>query len=530
MRITTETTIVAMNVHRVSAIWLVGTGLLLVVPPPLVVPSPLLAQNHPSIVAGETPPNIVLVMSDDQGFGDTGYAGHPELKTPHLDAMARVSVVFQQFHAGAPVCSPTRASVLTGRTPMRTNVTNHGHYLRPDEVTLAEALRSRGYATGHFGKWHIGSVQAESPTCPGQQGFDEWLSGLNFFDRDPYLSDRGTFRQLRGQGTELTMDAALRFIRKHALADHPSFTVIWFPAPHAPHRETSSHPEWYADQMHRAYFQEISLVDEQIGRLRTTLRELSIADRTLVWFCSDNGGLVHDSAGGRARKGSVYEGGLRVPALLEWPARWQHRVVSAPASTCDIYPTVLALTQTNLARQPKLDGIDLTAIIDGQQQRRSKPIGFWHGFAPGEPTRSDQIIRALMEAQLSAQPTPFPDRLLKDVENSPHFEPFDGQHYPGHAAWLDWPFKIHIIADRAEDQAAFQVRYELYDLEHDPMEQHDVKQEHRERFARMKQQLADWQHSVIRSLNRQESSSKPSGSEPSPTGDPRDEAGGDARS
>ena len=133
------------------------------------------------LLAGERP-HIVLMMSDDHGFGDTGYNGHPFVRTPHLDAMAKVGVVFDRFYAAAPVCSPTRASVMTGRHPFRGNVPNHGHYLRPHEVTIAEALKGAGYVTGHFGKWHIGSVQKESPTSPGGQGFDEWLSGLKKAD------------------------------------------------------------------------------------------------------------------------------------------------------------------------------------------------------------------------------------------------------------------------------------------------------------------------------------------------------------
>ena len=179
-------------------------------------------------------------MADDQGYGDAGYTGHPIVKTPHLDAMAKESVVFNRFYAGAPVCSPTRASVLTGRTPMRTNVLNHGHYLRPHEVTLAETLKSAGYHTAHFGKWHIGSVQKDSPTSPGKQGFDEWLTALNFYDRDPYFSHNGTYKQLKGQGTVITMDAALSFLKKKRLQSQTSFHshLVSFP----PCSSSGKHP------------------------------------------------------------------------------------------------------------------------------------------------------------------------------------------------------------------------------------------------------------------------------------------------
>lgn len=186
----------------------------------------------------EERPHIVLVMADDQGYGDAGFTGHPFVMTPNLDAMAKAGVVFNRFYASAPVCSPTRASVMTGRHPFRGNVPNHGHYLRPNETTIAEALRGAGYVTGHFGKWHIGSVQAASPTCPGQAGFDGWLSGSNFFDNDPYLSRNGKYEQIKGPGSVITMDATIAFLNKHKDGGKPMFAVTWFPSPHDPHRET----------------------------------------------------------------------------------------------------------------------------------------------------------------------------------------------------------------------------------------------------------------------------------------------------
>ena len=112
-----------------------------------------------SLGASGKKPNVILVMADDQGYGDAGFTGHPSLKTPHMDAMAASGIVFERFYAAAPVCSPTRASVMTGRNPIRVNVPNHGHYLRPHEITIAEALKSAGYVTGHFGKWHLNGVR-----------------------------------------------------------------------------------------------------------------------------------------------------------------------------------------------------------------------------------------------------------------------------------------------------------------------------------------------------------------------------------
>lgn len=443
------------------------------------------------LFAVKAPPHIILVMADDHGYGDCGYTGHPFVKTPHLDEMSKNSVVFDRFHASAPVCSPTRASVMTGRNPVRTNVPNHGLYLRPQEITIAEALKSNGYLTAHFGKWHIGSVQKESPTSPGGQGFDHWLSGLNFFDRDPYLSHNGKFDKYKGQGSVITMDHAIEHLKKHA-SKRPTFTVVWFPSPHDPHRETSSNPELYKGKKHAGYFQEITLLDEQVGKLRKALRDLKIHQDTLLWYTSDNGGLVTESSGGRAKKGSVYQGGLRVPSLLEWPARFKPKTVSVPSLSSDIYPTLLSITDTRVDKQAQLDGIELTSFIDGKQTTRSKPMGFWHHFAGGNSTWNDRIIKQLMEAQQAGKETPLPERLLKNVNEFPSYS--EGAHKKGHAALLDWPHKIHAIYKHNK------ITWELYDLDKDPMESKDLSPTFApEKLESLKEKLTTWQKSVLHS-------------------------------
>jgi arylsulfatase A-like enzyme len=435
-------------------------------------------------------PHIILVMADDQGYGDCGFTGHPYVKTPNLDAMSKNSVIFDRFYAGAPVCSPTRASVMTGRNPVRVNVPNHGHYLRPHEITIAEALKSNGYLTAHFGKWHIGSVQKESPTSPGGQGFDRWLTGLNFFDREPYLSLNGKFQQFKGQGTVISMDHALAHLKKHA-SSKPTFTVIWFPSPHDPHRETSTNPDLYKGKPHAPYYQEITLLDEQMGRLRKTLRDLKIADNTLLWYTSDNGGLVKEHSGGREKKGSVYEGGLRVPSIIEYPAKFKPTRVAAPTSSTDIYPTLLALTETTVENQPSVDGINLLPFISGEKSKRSKPIGIWHKFTVGQSTWSDRIIKKLMEAQQAEQPNPFPERVLKNVNDFPKYT--ETSHQSGHAALLDWPFKIHAVYGKKK------TTWELYDLSQDPMETTPLNEKQSDRLVVMQKQLTAWQKSVLKS-------------------------------
>ena len=440
-------------------------------------------------------PNIILVMADDQGWGDTGYNGHPFIKTPNLDAMAKQSVVFDRFYAAAPVCSPTRASVMTGRTPIRTNVVNHGHYMRPNEITIAEALKTADYITGFFGKSHIGSVQKESPTCPGQFGFDEWLAGLNFFDVNPYLSRNGKFEHLKGQGTVITMDATLEFLNKHKDDGKPIFVVSWFPAPHDPHLEKpvdfpGSDTLYNNAGKWRGYYLETTLMDQQVGRLRKALREMKIEENTIVWFCSDNGGLNRETSGGREKKGSIYEGGLRVPGMLEWPNKFKPKHISTPATTMDIYPTLLEIVGIKMENQPKLDGMSLSALIKGAKQIH-RPVGFWHNYEKGQLTYSDRIIKKLMEAQQAGEPTPFPERILKNVKEFPKLE--KGK-YNGHAAWLKWPWKLHRIEKNG------QVKVELYNLETDPMEANDLATLEKKRTANMLQELENWQASVFNSL------------------------------
>ena len=437
-------------------------------------------------------PNIVLVMADDQGWGDVGYNDHPFVQTPALDAMAREGMVLDRFYAAAPVCSPTRASVMSGRNPIRCKVTNHGRYMRPNETTIAEVLQDAGYVTGIFGKVHLGSGQPNSPCNPSGMGFDEWVIGLNFFDNDPYLSRNGVIEHRKGKGSEIAMDDALAFVQKHHAGEKPMFLVVWFPSPHDPHQEVPRGPSLYDGKKQAGYYREITLLDQQVGRLREEIRKLQVADNTILWYCSDNGGLVEASSGGRKRKGSIYEGGLRIPGIVEWPAKQLQGRTATPLWTCDIYPTVLSMAGIQHEPSVPLDGIDASEIIFGRSDKRSRAMGFWHGFQNGQSTWSDRIQKAIMEKQQAGAPQPHnAERMQKDVDEYPQFAE---DTTTGHAAWTDWPWKLHRINGE---------KYELYNLAEDPMEASDLSNELavQERLASMKTQLADWMVSVVRSLN-----------------------------
>jgi arylsulfatase A-like enzyme len=444
-------------------------------------------------VAEEARPNIVLVMADDQGWGDVGYNGHPFVQTPELDAMAAAGFVLDHFYAAAPVCSPTRASIMTGRNPVRTKVPQHGRYMRPQEQTIAESLKAAGYVTGIFGKLHLGSGQPDSPCNPSGMGFDEWVIGLNFFDNDPYMSRNGTVEHRKGKGSEILIDDTIAFLEKHKDGGKPVFAVAWFPSPHSPHKEVPEDPRMYKDKgKMQGYYREITLLDQQFGRLRTALRDLEMADNTILWYCSDNGGLNPETSGGREKKGSIYEGGLRIPGIVEWPAKNLKGRTSVPLNTCDMYPTLLSMAGIKADFPHPLDGLDMSGVFSGKTTQRSRPMGFWHGLQDGQPTHSDEILKEIMEQQQAGKPVPHnPARIKKDVYEFPQFAEDTAT---GHTAWTDWPWKLHRISGET---------FELYNLSNDVLEATDLSAnpEHKERFERMKKELDAWMRSVMHSIN-----------------------------
>lgn len=402
-------------------------------------------------------PHIVLVMADDQGWGQTGYYNHPVLKTPHLDAMAAGGLRFDRFYAGAPVCSPTRASVLTGRANDRTGVMSHGYALRRQEITIAQILHDAGYVTGHFGKWHLNALRGPGVPIlktddhnPGEFGFDRWLSVTNFFDRDPILSRRGAFEEFQGDSSEIVVAEALEFISRQVAQNQPSFTVIWYGTPHNPFKaaEEDMANFQHLDEQSRQQHGELVAMDRSIGALRARLRELGIADNTLLWFCSDNGGLPKikpDTVGGlRGNKGTIFEGGLRVPGIIEWPAVISTpRTTSYPASVLDIVPTLLEVTGLeHPAPKRPLDGISLVPLLHDELDRRPRPIPFRH---------------------------------------------------IGRAALVDNNMKL-LTVDLSKN------KFELYDLEQDPAEKRDLANVHPKTFRRMRKQLLDWSASVDASV------------------------------
>lgn len=439
----------------------------------------VLALSQAASVRAAERPNVILVMADDQGWGDTGYNGHPQLKTPNLDAMAAAGLRLNRFYTAHFNCSPTRASIMTGRHPHRMGTFSPGRPIRAEELTVARVLQESGYATGHFGKWHLNgkngdrntkampgrAILADDPLSPGKLGFDEWVSADNFFDLDPVLGRNGVPEKFEGDGSDVTMGEALKFIRRQAAGGKPFLAVIWFGNPHVPHEALPEDRRQYVDLSEdlQNYYGEITGIDRNVGRLRAALRELKVAENTLLCYCSDNGGAAGPRSTGNLRgsKGTLWEGGLRVPGLIEWPACIPGPVVSdVPCSTLDLYPTILAATGAAAKSQIEpLDGVNLLPLLEGRMESRGKAIPF--------------------VAMISTERS--------------------------HAALLDWPWKLHTDARAgngkkkpAETGAVEPVM--LFDVQADPRETTNLAAAEPERVAKMTAALAEWKQSVKRSL------------------------------
>jgi arylsulfatase A-like enzyme len=351
----------------------------------------------------KTQPNVLLILTDDQGYGDLGSHGNPQIKTPRLDEFAKQSVELTRFFV-CPVCSPTRSSLLTGRYNYRTGVvdTYRGRsMMRPDEVTLAEMLSAAGYRTGIFGKWHLGD---NAPMRSIDQGFQVSLvhrgggigqpsdppEGTSYFD--PILQENGVERRFHGYCSDIFTSAAIDFVRSDD--PRPFFTYLAFNAPHDPlevsERDLAAYkgidlsPAAFPnvgqplpatlsqDRIARLYGM-VSNIDANVGRLLKILDERKLAENTIVVFLTDNGpAFPRFNAGLRGLKGTVYEGGIRVPFFVRWPGHFPAgATVDRIAAHIDLVPTLLDACGVSPPKDVKLDGHSLLPLLEG------KPIRNW---------------------------------------------------------------------------------------------------------------------------------------------------------
>jgi uncharacterized sulfatase len=341
---------------------------------------------------GAPRPNVVLILFDDLGLGDLGATGG-RLGTPRLDALAAEGVVLDGFSAAAPVCTPSRAGLLTGRWPIRTTLTHvvfpSGHpldrwqrirglpvRLPSDEITLPEALRAAGYATAAIGKWHLGD---HTPSRPRDLGFDHWFGVLHSNDMAPlplWRNDEVVATHPVDQATltPLYTDEVVRFMERHR--DEPFFVYLAHNFPHVPLHAT---PGQAGRSEAGRYGDVVADLDRSTGEIADALERLGLADDTLVVVTSDNGPWFQGSAGGlRGRKVEPFEGGLRVPFLARWPARIPARTRrDAPASGVDLFPTLLALAGVPLPRDRAIDGADLGPLLAGRGEPPERALFYY---------------------------------------------------------------------------------------------------------------------------------------------------------
>lgn len=348
-------------------------------------------------------PNVLLIMTDDQGWGDLYSHGNSKIDTPVLDRLATEGARFDRFYV-SPVCAPTRASLLTGRYHLRTGtagVTRGMETMRAGEVTLAEVLGAGGYATGIFGKWHNG---AHYPNDPLGQGFDTFVGFSaghwnNYFGT--HLVRDGRTVETEGYITDVLTDAALAFIEEHR--DEPFFAYVPYNTPHSPFQVPDRYFDRYQerglDDETAAAYAMVENIDDNVGRLLAALDRLGLAENTIVLFLTDNGPNGDRFNGGmRGRKGSVHEGGVRVPLFLRWPGRVpEGRLVRQITAHIDLLPTLAELTGVPLPEGgAPLDGISLVPLLQREEPERWPErllFSHWAGTRGGTLERYPGAVR-----------------------------------------------------------------------------------------------------------------------------------------
>jgi len=344
-------------------------------------------------------PNILMILVDDLGYGDLSSYGARDLKTPHIDRLMAAGMRFDRFYANCPVCSPTRAALLSGRYPdlvgvpgvIRTHITNNWGYLAPQAVLLPKLLKPAGYHTAIVGKWHLG---LDSPNTPNERGFDHFHGFLgdmmdDYYDHlrhgHNYMRLNGKVIDPKGHATDLFTEWAIDYIRQRAIDTKPFFLYLAYNAPHTPiqplaewiERVKTREPE-LSDQRARLVAL-IEHLDDGIGKVIASLKDFGISDNTLVLFTSDNGGQLNVGANNgplRAGKQDMYEGGIRVPMCAVWPGKIKpgsrnDRV----AMTMDLYPTICEAAGANVLHT--IDGRSILPTLLGTSQPDEDRFLFW---------------------------------------------------------------------------------------------------------------------------------------------------------
>jgi len=416
----------------------------------------LSCKSGPAARSAEKP-NIVFLLADDLGFRDVGFCDG-SIKTPNIDKLAAAGTRLDQFYV-QPVCSPTRSSLMTGRYPMRYGLqvgvvrpwAQHG--LPLEERTLAEALKETGYTTAICGKWHLGHL--DHRYLPTARGFDHqyghYNGALDYFThiRDKGLDWSRDDKPLREEGyaTNLLADESVRLIEQHNVS-RPLFLYVPFNAPHSPFQAPQSYLDMYKhvkERNKRAFAAMVTCMDDAIGRIVAALGKRGMRRNTLIFFCSDNGGMnmVSDNGLLRGQKAQLYEGGIRVPAVAVWPGVLEAgAVVRGPLHMVDMYPTLLGLAGGRLEQPLPLDGRDA-----------------WPTIARGKPSPHEEIL-------LNVTP------------------------YNGAIRCGDWKL-IHNgrLGANYTDPKPAEDTFELFNLADDPYEKTDLSEKNPQKLRQLKSRL-----------------------------------------
>ncbi len=423
--------------------------------------------------APDAKPNILFILTDDMGWGDLSCYGKKELKTPNIDRLASEGLRFTQFYVASPICSPSRTAYLTGTFPARWNINDYLHdragnkahetanWLDPKAATLARTLKTAGYATGHFGKWHMGGGRdVQNAPWPKEYGFDE--HHVNCEGCGPRIESFGSAKPIpvedkmlaRHQFTSFWVDKTIDFVRRHKKG--PFFVELWPQDVHTPHIPNPEELPLVADtpKEHRNFNAVLRTYDREVGRLLDFLKAEGLEENTIVIFASDNGpepSFQGQRSGGlRGMKWSLYEGGIREPFLARWPGKIPAGKTDETTvlGAVDLLPTLCALAGVSAAKDAKFDGVELSAALLGKPQQRSRPLFWEYG------RKADYLYPA------------------KKEDRSPNLAIRDGQ------------WKLLINADGAEEQ--------LYDLAADAHETKNVSHMHPEVAKRLREQVLAW--------------------------------------
>ncbi len=440
----------------------------------------ILATSSPFVSADDRP-NFVVMVADDLGYGDLGVYGHPEIRTPNIDRLAAEGLRFTDAYAAAPVCSPARTGLMTGRIPSRVGIYDwippgSDVHLPLEETTVAELLRDAGYQTAYLGKWHLNGGLGTDQPQPDDHGFDHWLATTGFampthLDPFNFVRNGNELGPLNGYACQLLSDEAVWWLTDGRDADRPFLMVIGY---HEPHEAIASPPELTAsypatqNRNEAEYFANVTNLDFAVGRLMAALDGLGLAENTVVLFTSDNGPEMmnrhpqaqrsYGSAGElRGRKLQLWEGGIRVPLIIRWPGHTAPGSVSGfPVSGIDLLPTLCELAAVDLPDGLELDGGSFSPAFENRDIDRASPLVWHHYKAWGGPR---MVLR---------------DGRYKLAGY------WDGPEIVRTDSSTMRPGDLELI------RTAELVRFELYDLETDPGERRDVSSQHPEVVARMK--------------------------------------------